>query len=100
MDTSQLPEELINFVKKAKTVTCTSLKLLSYNDRINESLTEVYLMSDASISTLLGKIKENVGILYKLSESIALLDMLLSFASYATFVESSIFVILNSTSLS
>jgi hypothetical protein len=43
MDATRLPEELINFVKKAKSVTCTSLKLLSYNDRINESLTEVYL---------------------------------------------------------
>jgi hypothetical protein len=44
-------------------------------------------MSDAAISTLLGKIRENVGILYKLSESVALLDMLLSFSAYATYVD-------------
>ena len=42
-----LPLEFINVVKKKKNkVLLTSLKLMSLNERINESLTEVYLMSD------------------------------------------------------
>ncbi|KAI7906727.1 muts domain V-domain-containing protein [Cokeromyces recurvatus] len=87
MPTSQLtsekglPPEFINVIRKKKTLQFTTIELLQKNSRINESLTEVYLMSDRIVTELLQKFRENINILYKSSEAIALLDLLLSFAS-------------------
>ncbi|KAI8907003.1 muts-like protein 4, isoform CRA_a [Powellomyces hirtus] len=80
----ELPLEFINVETKKKLTTFTTLKLLSYNDRIQESLTEVYLMSDKIIEELIADIRKHAAILYKISESIALLDILVSFAHMCT----------------
>ncbi|KAI9331199.1 muts domain V-domain-containing protein [Obelidium mucronatum] len=79
-DTPNLPMEFINVVKTKKTIGFTTLALLGLNDRINESLTEVYLMSDRIISELVFEIAKYASSLYKISESIALLDVLTAFA--------------------
>ncbi|KAJ3294533.1 MutS protein msh4 [Rhizoclosmatium sp. JEL0117] len=76
----QLPIEFINVIKSKKTISFTTLPLLGLNDRINESLMEVYLMSDRMIGELVGEVTQFAGSLYKISESIALLDMLSAFA--------------------
>eukprot|EP00842_Homolaphlyctis_polyrhiza_P006699 jgi/Hompol1/702/HPOL_000441-RA len=78
-----LPAEFINATKKHKKLTFTSLKLMSQNDRIKESLTEVYLMSDKIIADLTSSVREYLGLLYSISESFALVDMIASFAQYA-----------------
>ncbi|KAG0299101.1 MutS protein msh4, partial [Dissophora globulifera] len=77
---SELPLIFINIVKKNKTLTFTTLELVKKNAKINDSLTEVYLMSDKIVSELSGNIRQDIGVLYKASEAIAMLDMLLSFA--------------------
>lgn len=87
LDPARLDPVFINAVRKGKNIHCTCLKLLSFNDRINESLTEVYLMSDKVIGELVDAVRARIGIMYKLSEAIALLDLLLSLASYATTTE-------------
>ncbi|KAJ3389007.1 MutS protein msh4 [Entophlyctis sp. JEL0112] len=95
-DSGGLPMEFINVVKTKKTVTMTTLALMGLNERINESLTEVYLMSDRIVAELVSEIAQFAGALYKISgsnlratrfvyqvkkiESIALLDLLTSFA--------------------
>ncbi|KAJ3407447.1 MutS protein msh4 [Chytriomyces hyalinus] len=78
-----MPSEFINVVKTKKQATFTTLALLGFNDRINESLTEVYLMSDKIIAELVVDVSRFAGLLYNISESIALLDMLASFAHVA-----------------
>ncbi|KAG1463735.1 hypothetical protein G6F46_001738 [Rhizopus delemar] len=78
-DGKVLPENFINVVKKRKVLQFTTLELK--NSRMNESLAEVYLMSDKTISELLQLFRENINFLYKASEAIAILDMLASFAS-------------------
>ncbi|KAJ3129702.1 MutS protein msh4 [Nowakowskiella sp. JEL0407] len=85
---TMLPPEFINPVYKKNHIQCTTLRLVGLNDRIKESLTEIYLMSDRTISSLIDKIRENVACLYKAAESVALLDMLISFAHYATITDS------------
>ncbi|KAG1439268.1 hypothetical protein G6F56_012344 [Rhizopus delemar] len=75
-----LPKKFINIVKKRKIIQFTTLELLQKNSRINESLAEVYLMSESVVSELLQLFRENINFLYKASEAIALLDMLASFA--------------------
>lgn len=46
------------------------------NTRINEALNEVLLMSEETIEQLIVRIVEDyLGILYKISEAVSLLDM-------------------------
>ncbi|CAG8463257.1 4619_t:CDS:10 [Acaulospora morrowiae] len=80
----QLPLIFINVNKKKKTLTFTTLELMKKNTKINDSLTEVYLMSDKTIEDLVAEIRSSIGVLYKASESIAMLDMLISFAHQCT----------------
>ncbi|CAG8611279.1 2676_t:CDS:10 [Ambispora gerdemannii] len=79
-----LPLVFINVSKKRKTLTFTTLELMKKNTKINDSLTEVYLMSDKTIEDLISEIRKSIGVLYKASESIAMLDMLISFAHMCT----------------
>ncbi|RIB07458.1 muts domain V-domain-containing protein [Gigaspora rosea] len=81
---SQLPLVFINVSKKKKTLTFTTLELMKKNTKINDSLTEVYLMSDKTIEDLILEIRGSIAVLYKASESIAMLDMLTSFAHQCT----------------
>ncbi|CAG8516129.1 2820_t:CDS:10, partial [Racocetra persica] len=80
----QLPLVFINVSKKKKTLTFTTLELMKKNTKINDSLTEVYLMSDKTIEDLILEIRGSIAVFYKASESIAMLDMLTSFAHQCT----------------
>ncbi|KXS20225.1 hypothetical protein M427DRAFT_94796 [Gonapodya prolifera JEL478] len=84
----ELPPELVNVVWKKKTVIGTTVELKQKNQRINDSLDEVWLMSDSIIRDLLDKVRTKISLLYSVAESLAMLDMLHSFASYCTVVES------------
>ncbi|KAG1103377.1 hypothetical protein G6F42_017230 [Rhizopus arrhizus] len=46
VDGAQLPDVFINVVQKKKTLQFTTLELLQKNSRLNESMTEVFLMSE------------------------------------------------------
>ncbi|KAF9990044.1 MutS protein msh4 [Mortierella antarctica] len=81
---AELPLIFINIVRKAKLLSFTTLELIKKNAKINDSLTEVYLMSDKIVGDLSSEVRAEVGALYKASECIALLDMLLSFAHQCT----------------
>ncbi|KAF8941708.1 MutS protein msh4 [Haplosporangium gracile] len=84
LDGNDIPLIFINVVKKGKSLTFTTLELVKKNAKINDSLTEVYLMSDKIVSDLSSNIRGEIGALYKASEAIAMLDMLLSFAHQST----------------
>ncbi|KAG0296467.1 MutS protein msh4 [Linnemannia gamsii] len=81
---NEVPLVFINVVKKGKSLTFTTLELVKKNAKINDSLTEVYLMSDKIVSDLSSDIRSEIGALYKASEAIAMLDMLLSFVHQRT----------------
>ncbi|KAF9403041.1 hypothetical protein BGX21_007508 [Mortierella sp. AD011] len=80
LEGGELPLIFINVVKKSKTMTFTTLELVKKNAKINDSLTEVYLMSDNIVNELSSDIRADIGAVYKASEALAMLDMLLSFA--------------------
>ncbi|RIA80970.1 muts domain V-domain-containing protein [Glomus cerebriforme] len=84
LEDKQLPLVYINVKKRRKTLTFTTLEVMKKNTKINDSLTEVYLMSDKTIEDLISEIRGGIGVLYKVSESIAMLDMLTSFAHQCT----------------
>ncbi|KAF9983341.1 MutS protein msh4 [Modicella reniformis] len=84
LEGGELPLIFINVIKKNKKLTFTTLELMKKNAKINDSLTEVYLMSDKIVNDLCCNIRSEIGTLYKASEAIAMLDMLLAFAHLCT----------------
>ncbi|KAI8611447.1 DNA mismatch repair protein MutS [Chytriomyces sp. MP71] len=78
-----MPAEFINVTMNKKTASCTTLALLGFNDRIRESLTEVYLMSDRIVADLVEGVARYARVLYNVSESVALLDVVAGFAYVA-----------------
>ncbi|GAB6032154.1 MutS protein msh4 [Chamberlinius hualienensis] len=82
----QLPSSFIKVVKIKNIIRFTTEDLLdtltffSMLVRAEESLNEIYLMSDTIVSKLLEDITQHIGCLYKLSEVISGVDMLIAFA--------------------
>lgn len=87
LDGHPLPLIFVNVVRKGKALSFTTLDLIKKNAKIEDSLTEVYMMSDAIVKELARQIRVDIGALYKASEAIAMLDMLSSFAYQCTVSE-------------
>lgn len=71
----ELPPIFINISRKRKLVRFSTLELAKKNNRINEALNEVLLMSEESVEALISAVQVEVGFLYKASEALGLLDM-------------------------
>jgi DNA mismatch repair protein MSH4 len=56
---------------------------MSQNERINESMNEILLISERLIEELIVVAHENLPMLYRISEAISHLDILVSFAKKA-----------------
>ncbi|XP_065888856.1 mutS protein homolog 4-like isoform X2 [Dysidea avara] len=79
-----LPNEFMKPSKHRNTISFTTTDMIKLNDRIRESLHEIYLMTNVVVSDLLNEIRSHIGCLYKLTECVAVLDMLTSFAHACT----------------
>jgi DNA mismatch repair protein MSH4 len=71
-------------VKKKDQVECQTLELVKLNLRLSDASNEVIMRSDDIIYDLVKKLREEASVLFKISESIALVDMIASFAQLAT----------------
>ncbi|KFO81524.1 MutS protein 4, partial [Cuculus canorus] len=76
----QLPSEFTRITKMKNTYSFTSADLIKMNERCQESLREIYHMTYLIVCKLLNEIYEHIHCLYKLSDIVSMLDMLLSFA--------------------
>jgi DNA mismatch repair ATPase MutS len=76
------PSIFINVEKKRRKVEFTTLELMKLNERMNESLEEIYLMSDEIVYEMVEDIRDTQ-ILHDSSECISQIDMIWSFAQYA-----------------
>jgi DNA mismatch repair protein MSH4 len=79
-----VPDILINRFQRKGFTECQTLDLVKLNQRIQDSHQEVVLMSDKTISKLLEDVRAEIPALYRVCESIAMLDMLTSFAKLVT----------------
>ncbi|XP_075038032.1 mutS protein homolog 4 isoform X1 [Mixophyes fleayi] len=79
-----LPAEFVKVTRVKNTSSFTSMDLIKMNERCQESLREIYHMSYLIVCKLLGEIYEHIHCLYKLSDAVSMLDMLLSFANVCT----------------
>ncbi|CAK7219798.1 MutS protein msh4 [Sporothrix curviconia] len=75
------PAVLINRTKTKGGIECQTLKLVGYNERINQAVHGAMIESDEVIKGLLSEIRPQVSTLFKYCEAIALLDLLVSFAT-------------------
>ena len=83
-DGRSIPEILVNRFHKKGYVECQTLEIMKLNQRIEDSHQEVILMSDKTIGELLDNIRGEIPILFRVCESIAMLDVLASFAQLVT----------------
>ncbi|XP_068095301.1 mutS protein homolog 4 isoform X2 [Hyperolius riggenbachi] len=79
-----LPEEFIKVTRVKNTYSFTTADLIKLNGRCQESLKEIYHVSYVIVCKLLSEIYEHIHCLYKLSDTVSMLDMLLSLASVCT----------------
>ncbi|KAI1651931.1 muts domain V-domain-containing protein [Daldinia loculata] len=79
-----IPEVLINRVRKGAWIQCQTLVLIQFNHRITDSHNEAIMLSDKVIQELLEAIRGHIPNLFRVCESIALLDMIASFGQSAT----------------
>ena len=65
-------------------VECQTLDLLKWNQKIADSHHEVLQMSDKVVQELIDNIREDVAPLFRISEGVAMLDMIAAFAQLVT----------------
>ncbi|XP_061700348.1 mutS protein homolog 4 [Syngnathoides biaculeatus] len=80
----KLPSEFIKVTKHKDNYGFTTTDLMKLNDRCDEALREIIHMSYVVVCQLLNTIREHVHCLYKLSDAVSMLDMLLSLANVCT----------------
>ncbi|KAB8233452.1 P-loop containing nucleoside triphosphate hydrolase protein [Aspergillus alliaceus] len=79
-----IPEVFINVYRKKNRLECQTLDLVKLNQKIIHAHNEVISMSDQTVQELIQDIRAEIAHLFKISEAIAMLDMLSSFAQLAT----------------
>lgn len=79
-----LPDVFINVYRKRNRIECQTLDLVKLNQKITDAHSEVINMSDRTVQDLLRDVCDQVSGLFRVSEAIAMLDMLASFAQLAT----------------
>ncbi|TDZ13869.1 MutS protein-like protein 4 [Colletotrichum orbiculare MAFF 240422] len=75
-----VPDVLVNRMVKRGKLECTTLRLKQLNQRISDSVAEVVMLSDKVIQDLVDSIRTQIAPLYRICDSIAILDMVASFA--------------------
>ena len=84
LENRNLPDEFINKFRRKNVVECQTLDLVKWNQKIIDSHHEVLQMSDRVIQELIDKIREDMSPLFQVSEGVAMLDMISSFAQLVT----------------
>ena len=84
LEDRNLSPVFINVFRRKKNVECQTLDLVKRNQKIIDSHMEVLLMSNKAIQELIVEVRTHISALSKISESIAMLDMLAGFAQVAT----------------
>lgn len=79
-----LPGVFINLYRKKNRLECQTLDLVKLNQKIIDAHNEVISMSDQTVHELIQDIRSEIAHLFRISEAIAMLDMLSAFAQIAT----------------
>ncbi|KAM3482271.1 hypothetical protein MY8738_004110 [Beauveria namnaoensis] len=85
------PGFFINVVKKRGAIECQTLDLVKLNMRLSDTSNEVVFRSDAIIEQLISTLQSDASHLFKMCESVGLIDMLASFTQLKRFVPNDYF---------
>lgn len=83
-DHAMLPPVFINLVRKKDVIECQTLNLVKLNVRLSDTSNEVVIRSDAVIQDLMRDLRKASPQLFRVCESVALVDMIASFAQLVT----------------
>jgi len=78
-----VPEIFVNQIRRKGAIECQTMDLKKLNQRISDSATEAILQSDKVIQELIDSLRVQVPHLFRVCESVALLDMIASFTQLA-----------------
>eukprot|EP00126_Sphaerothecum_destruens_P003476 Sdes_comp17227_c0_seq1m6406 len=81
---SSLPDCFTNMCSTKKAIICTTDDMIRLNDRAEQSVQEIYIITSTITTDLANFIRKRIGLLYQISEVVALVDGLLSFAEICT----------------
>ncbi|QPH16040.1 hypothetical protein C2857_000582 [Epichloe festucae Fl1] len=79
-DAGEIPAVFINVVRKQTGIECQTMQLIKLNGRLSDISNEIIARSDAIIQDLIIMLRASAPQLFRLCESVALLDMVASFA--------------------
>lgn len=82
--TVSLPPIFINVTRNRTSVTFTSRNLLRYNDRIDQSISEIMIATDVVVQYVITNVRPLIAALYHIMDAIATTDVLCSFAVYSS----------------
>ncbi|KAM3447353.1 hypothetical protein MY3296_008823 [Beauveria thailandica] len=85
------PGFFINVAKKRGAIECQTLDLAKLNMRLSDTSNEVVFRSDAIIEQLIATLQSDASHLFKMCESVGLMDMLASFTQLKNFVPNDYF---------
>ncbi|SMN18534.1 similar to Saccharomyces cerevisiae YFL003C MSH4 Protein involved in meiotic recombination [Maudiozyma saulgeensis] len=80
-DMNALPEEYINKVVKGRWIECHTLKLIKFNTRLRDIITEICLLSEKAVHSLLNELTKHIAAFFMVSEAISLLDLICSYST-------------------
>lgn len=83
-DIESLPNVFINVYRRKNHIECQTLDLVKLNQKITDAHSEVINMSDQTIHELIQRVCSEISGLFRVSEALAMLDMLAAFAQVAT----------------
>eukprot|EP00917_Polyrhabdina_sp_WS-2016_P021617 GHVP01046717.1.p1 GENE.GHVP01046717.1~~GHVP01046717.1.p1 ORF type:complete len:746 (+),score=123.91 GHVP01046717.1:2385-4622(+) len=87
----------LEVIRQPANISFTSIQLMKYNTRLIQTRKDIYNASNNLVSQLSNSVQEYIPVLIKLLDSVALLDLLSSFAKYAEGCNSSCPSFSNST---
>lgn len=82
-----VPDFFVNIYRKNKFIECQTLELIKMNQKIKDAHNEVISLSDRAVQELIETVRSRIHPLFKVSEAIAMLDMLAGFAHLAVINE-------------
>lgn len=84
LDIESIPEDFINVIPKKNHIECQTLDLVKLNQRLLDTSNEIVMRSDGAIRDLVKELRRQVPPLFRVCESIALVDMISSFGQVTT----------------
>lgn len=84
LDLEKASEFFINIIWKKNHIECQTLDLVKSNRRLSDISDEVMLRSDQVVLELVQNLRKEVSPMFRVCESIALLDMIASFGQVTT----------------